>query len=70
MLTLQQYVGITVSQIEVLPKETVIARVTGDGDKNSLIAPLWSIRKTCAINEIDKEFFRRNSYQGARYNIV
>lgn len=70
MLTLQQYVEITVSQIEVLPKETVIARVTGDGDKNSLIAPLWSIKKTCVINEIDKEFFRRNSYQGARYNIV
>lgn len=64
MLTMQEYVDVTVCQIERLPKETVIARVTGDGDKNALVAPLWSIKKTCVINEIDKELYKRDSYQG------
>ena len=64
ILSLEEYVQATCSQIERLPAETVIARVTGDGDKCSLVAPMWSIKKTCVINEIDKELYKRDTYQG------
>jgi radical SAM superfamily enzyme len=61
-------VKIVCDQLEVLPPECVIERVTGDGARDTLLAPLWSLKKTVVINEIDKELFRRNSYQGRCYN--
>ena len=66
-LTMQEYVDIVCDQLEVLPKQFVIGRVTGDGARDELIAPLWSLKKFCVMNEIDKELGRRNSYQGIRY---
>ena len=51
-------------QLELLPPETVIQRVTGDGLPDELIAPLWSRKKLVVLNEIDKELVRRNSWQG------
>lgn len=59
-----EYVQIVCDQLERIPKETVIGRVTGDGVKEDLAAPLWSLKKFCVMNEIDKEMARRNSYQG------
>lgn len=66
-LTREEYVDIVVDALEILPKETIIQRLTGDGGKDDLIAPLWSLKKFCVLNEIDKEMVRRNSYQGCRY---
>lgn len=63
-LELSEYVGIVCDQLELFPKETVIERVTGDGAKDTLVAPMWSLKKLCVMNEIDKEMGRRNSYQG------
>lgn len=65
-LTREEYVDIIVDALEILPKETIIQRLTGDGAKDDLIAPLWSLKKFCVLNEIDKEMVRRNSYQGCR----
>lgn len=65
--TLEEYVSTVCDQLEVLSPETVIARVTGDGAPDSLIAPLWSRKKFVVMNEIDKELVRRNSTQGAKY---
>lgn len=59
-----EYVQIVCDQLERIPKDVVIERVTGDGVKEDLIAPLWSLKKFCVMNEIDKEMARRNSYQG------
>ena len=67
MLTMEQYVDITVEQIERMPAETVIARVTGDGKQSDLLAPDWSIRKTCVINEIDKRMYALDTYQGKKH---
>lgn len=61
----EDYVCVTCDQIELLPPETVLGRVTGDGMPDSLLAPLWSRRKTEVTNEIDKELFLRGTYQGA-----
>ncbi|MGN1113876.1 MAG: TIGR01212 family radical SAM protein [Oscillospiraceae bacterium] len=60
------YVNVVCNQLEVLPEDVIIQRVTGDGAKDDLIAPLWSLKKFCVMNEIDKELVRRNSYQGLK----
>lgn len=63
----EEYVRIVCDQLELLPPETVIGRVTGDGMADSLLAPMWSRRKTEVVNEIDKELFRRGTFQGMKY---
>lgn len=67
-LTLEQYVETVCDQLELLPPETVIGRITGDGAESTLIAPLWSKKKLVVINEIDKELARRGSMQGRLYS--
>ncbi len=59
-----EYIEIICDQLEILPPETVVARLTGDGDRSTLLAPLWSRDKRSVLNGIDKELKRRNSYQG------
>lgn len=66
-MTLEEYVRTVVDCIEVFPKETVFQRLTGDGGKDDLIAPLWSLKKFVVLNEIDKEMVRRDTYQGNKF---
>jgi radical SAM superfamily enzyme len=65
--SLKEYVQTVCDQLEILPKDTVIARVTGDGAPDTLVAPLWSRKKFVVMNEIDKELVRRNSMQGTKF---
>ena len=67
VLKLNEYANIVVSQIELLPPDILIGSVTGDGAADNLIAPLWSRKKFVVMNEIDKEFVRRNSMQGIKW---
>ena len=67
-MTAEEYVGAVCDVLELLPPETVIARLTGDGLAGDLLAPLWSRRKTAVTNNIDKEMYRRGSGQGKKYN--
>ena len=60
----EEYVSLVVDAIERLPEDTVVARVTGDGMADDLLAPLWSMKKVSVINDIDKELFGRNTWQG------
>lgn len=66
LLELDEYVDIVIRQLEVLPSECIIERLTGDGLASDLIAPLWTIKKTIVTNEIDKEMVRRNTWQGKK----
>ena len=66
-MTREEYVSTVVSQLEILPPDTVIERLTGDGAEKDLVAPLWSKKKLVVMNEIDKEFIRRGSMQGSKY---
>ncbi len=68
-MTLPDYVKTVCDQLELLSPDVVVQRVTGDGLKDSLIAPLWSLKKFVVMNEIDKELKRRDSYQGKYYGI-
>ncbi len=65
-MTREEYVAVTCDQLELLPTDTIIGRVTGDGMADDLLAPQWSRRKTEVANEIDKELYRRGTCQGCR----
>lgn len=58
------YVKIVCDQLEILPPEAVIGRITGDSPADVLIAPVWARRKTEITNMIDRELFTRDSHQG------
>ncbi len=60
----QQYIDIVVKQLEHLPPETVIERITGDGDKTTLLAPLWSRDKISVLGGIDKRMAQLDTWQG------
>lgn len=66
-LSLADYVNTVVDCLEYFSEETVIQRLTGDGGKDDLIAPLWSLKKFVVLNEIDKEMVRRDTYQGSKW---
>ena len=66
-MELSEYVNTIVDALELLPPELVVQRLTGDGGRESLIAPLWSLKKFVVLNEIDKEMVRRNTVQGAKW---
>lgn len=52
-LEMEEYVGLVAEAIAVLPKDMVIHRMTGDGDKRTLVAPLWSGDKKRVLNAIN-----------------
>lgn len=60
----QQYIDLVVKQLEQLPPETVIERITGDGDKSTLLAPLWSRDKISVLGGIDKRMAQLDTWQG------
>ena len=66
VLTLEKYTDILCKCIEILPKNVVIHRITGDGDKRTLIAPLWSADKKRVLNYIKKQLELRNIIQGSK----
>lgn len=68
-LTFEEYTSIVVRQLEYIPAKTVIERLTGDGDKRTLVAPLWSTDKIRVLGTIDKLLANLDTYQGNRYNI-
>lgn len=58
------YIRITAQQMRYFPPETVMERLTGDGDKTKLLAPLWSRDKISVLGGIDKEMADKNICQG------
>lgn len=64
LLSRDEYINIIVQQLELLPAETVIERITGDGDKSKLIAPLWTMDKIAVLGGIDKALAEKNTWQG------
>ena len=61
---LDDYVNLICDQLEIIHPDIVIQRLTGDGVREELTAPLWSIKKFEVLNAIDKELLRRDSFQG------
>lgn len=63
-MTMESYIETVVSQLEYLPPETVVERITGDGDRKKLVAPMWSTNKIAVLGGIDKRQAEKNSFQG------
>lgn len=66
----EQYVEIVAHQLSYIPKSVVIGRLTGDGAASELLAPLWSLKKTSVLNDIDKYLFENNLWQGKFVDIA
>ncbi len=62
--TKEEYIDLVIDCVEHLPKDVVIHRITGDGPKNLLIAPLWSSNKKDVLNSLHHRFKVRGAYQG------
>lgn len=54
VLTMEQYVRLVAECVALLPKNMVVHRITGDGDKKILVAPAWSGDKKRVLNELNK----------------
>ena len=67
ILTLDEYVDLVIRCLEICRPDLVIHRLTGDGPKDLLIAPLWSQAKRQVLNTIHREMKLRNTWQGRLY---
>lgn len=66
-MTREGYLDVVCSQLEVLPPETVIERITGDGAHDKLIAPRWGVDKIAVLGGIDRLLVQKDTWQGKRY---
>lgn len=66
--SLEEYCDFIVDCIELLPPEIVLHRLTGDGPRKLLLAPLWSTDKKRVLNTINKRLTERDTWQGKYYN--
>ena len=65
-MSFEDYVKTVCSQLTYLPPETVIERITGDGSKDKLVAPIWSKDKIRVLGTIDKYMADNDLYQGQK----
>ncbi len=63
----EEYAELVCDFLELLPKEIVIQRLTGDPHPEELAAPLWSLKKNETLLLINKILEERNSYQGQKF---
>ena len=64
IMTRDEYTDTVIDMIEHLPPEIVIHRLTGDGNRNELVLPNWSMDKRGVLNEIHRKMKLYESYQG------
>ena len=67
VLSLEEYTDIIAECVKIIPENVVIHRLTGDGAKKDLIAPLWSADKKNVLNTINRAFSERNVFEGSAY---
>ncbi|MDQ0220285.1 TIGR01212 family radical SAM protein [Peribacillus cavernae] len=67
-LSFEDYISLVCDQLEIIPPEMIIHRITGDGPIELMVGPMWSVNKWEVLNAIDAELKRRNSWQGKHYS--
>ena len=67
LLTLEEYIDITVTQLRYLKPSVIVHRITGDSKRSLLIEPKWTLKKFVVGNEIDKLMRKNNYFQGDLY---
>ncbi len=68
LMSMEEYTDTVCQQLRYLPPQTVIARLTGDGEAGALIAPLWTKNKRAVIASIDKTLAMHGIMQGDAYS--
>lgn len=66
-MTMEEYIAALEACVRAIPREMVIHRLTGDGAKKDLIAPLWSGDKKRVLNAIHAAFAERDVEQGSDF---
>ncbi len=65
-LSKEAYTDLICDCLEILPRDIVIHRLTGDAPKELLVAPLWSANKKDVLNSLQKAFRERHIQQGSK----
>ena len=65
-----EYINLCCDYLEYLPQTTTIHRLAGNGLKKNLVAPTWLGKKLDALNKIDRELIRRDSWQGKKFSLL
>lgn len=68
LFTLESYCDFIVDCLELLPSSMVVHRITGDGPRKLLVAPLWSTDKKRVLNTIHKLLKERDTWQGKQFS--
>ena len=66
-MTEEDYINLCCDYLEYLPPSTTIHRLAGNGLKKNLVAPRWLGKKLDALNKIDRELIKRDSWQGLKF---
>ena len=64
VMELMPYCDLVIDCLELLPPDLVVHRLTGDGPRNLLLAPLWSTDKKRVLNTIHHRLKERDTWQG------
>ncbi len=64
-----EYVKTVCDFLEYLPPKITIHRLAGNGLRTELVAPRWIGKKLDCLNKIDREFIKRNSCQGSKFEL-
>lgn len=63
ILEMEEYVNLVADCIAILPPDMIVHRLTGDGDRRTLAAPLWSLDKKRVLNAINKKIREKERMQ-------
>ena len=63
-MELMPYCDLVIDCLELLPPDLIVHRLTGDGPRNLLLAPLWSTDKKRVLNTIHHRLKERDTWQG------
>lgn len=66
VMEMDEYLDLLCKLLPIIPKDVVIHRLTGDGPKRTLLAPLWTGNKRLVLNTMNKVFRERNIVQGSQ----
>ena len=68
LFSMTAYIEVLIMQLRIMNSEIYIERVTGDGDRISLIEPKWVLNKRYFLNELNKKMKQLNCLQGDLFN--
>lgn len=69
LMTMEEYVSLVCDELEIIPPDICIGRLSADAPLGVGTAPLWTRNKKTVMNEIDKLLVKRGTYQGFLYDM-